>query len=138
MLYANDDWKAALDGFEKVRPKFSDPQLLKCIDFWTGDCYLQQGNPDQAMAAFRRSLSFDKFYFQAHDRIAQIFLANGDPKDAVDEYRQAVAGNPTDPVAWLAYARTLVSWNLGRSPAERNWDAVKKVLDHIANSICAR
>ena len=131
VLYANDDWKAALEGFEKVRPNLSDPQLLKCLDYWAGDCYLQQGNPDQAMAAFRRSLGFDKFYFPSHDRIAQIFLANGHPKDAADEYRQAVAGNPTDPVARLAYARTLVRWNLGRSPAEQNWDIVKNELNLI-------
>ncbi len=135
VLYVNDDWKAALAGFETVRPKLADPQLLKCLDFWIGDCYLQQGNPDQAMAAFRRSLSFDKYYFEAHDRIAQIFLSNGNPKDAMEEYRQAEAGNPTDPVVWLAYARTLVRWNLGRSPAERNWDLVKKVLKHIAENI---
>ena len=95
VLYANDDWKAAREGFEKVRPQLNDfPQLMKCLDYWIGYCYLQQGNPDQAMAAFRRSLSFDKFYFKAHDGIAQIFIANGKLKDAAEEYRQAVQRQP--------------------------------------------
>ena len=78
---------------------------MKCLDYWTGDCYRQQGNPDQAMAAFRRSLSFDKFYFKAHDGIAQIFVANGQLQDAAEEYRQAANGNPFDADAWLAFAR---------------------------------
>ena len=95
VLYANDDWKSAREGFEKVRPKLNDfPQLMKCLDYWIGYCYLQQGNPDQAMAAFRRALSFDKFYFKAHDGIAQIFIANGQIKDAVEEYRQAAGRQP--------------------------------------------
>ena len=83
VLYANEDWKSAREGFEKMRAKMNDfPQLMKCLDYWIGYCYLQQGNPDQAMAAFRRSLSFDKFYFKAHDGIAQIFVDNSQFKDA--------------------------------------------------------
>jgi len=127
--YADDDWKTAIEGFEKVRPRLNEPpQLMKCLDYWIGDCYLQQGNPDQAMAAFRRSLSFEKFYFKAHDGIAQIFVANGKLKDAVEEYRQAVISNPNDAEAWQAFARTLVLWNLRRSPDEQNWEDVDLVL----------
>ena len=88
VLYANEDWKAARGEFEKVRPKLNDfPQLMKCLDYWIGYCYLQQGNPDQATNAFRRSLSFDKFYFKAHDGIARIFTADGRLRDAAEEYR---------------------------------------------------
>ena len=129
VLYANDEWKLAREGFEKVRPRLTDfSQLMKCLDYWIGYCYLQQGNPDQAMAAFRRSLSFDKFYFKARDGIAHIFIANGQLKDAVEEYRQALIGNPQDAEAWHAFARTLVLLNLHRSPAEQNWDDVLHVL----------
>ena len=134
VLYANDDWKAAREGFEKVRPKLNDsPQLMKCLDYWIGYCYLQQGNPDQAMAAFRRSLSFDKFYFKAHDGIAQIFIADGQLQDAAEEYRQAAIGNPVDAEAWQAFARTLVLLNLRRSPAEQNWDEVEGVLQQAVD-----
>ncbi|MGO9110050.1 MAG: tetratricopeptide repeat protein [Thermoguttaceae bacterium] len=132
VLYANEDWKAAREGFERVRPKLTDfPLLMRCLDFWIGDCYRQQGNPDQAMAAFRRSLSFDKFYYEAHDGIAQVFLEKRPPqfKDAVDEYRQAARGNPADPDVWHAFAQTLVRWNLRRSPTDQNWDEVQRVLD---------
>ena len=104
-------------GFEKVRPRLNDfPQLMKCLDYWIGYCYLQQGNPDQAMAAFRRSLSFDKFYFKARDGIAQIFLAKGEFKDAVEEYRLRSAGNPSDADAWLAFAKTLVPRTSAAAP----------------------
>ena len=132
--YANDDWKTAREQFEKVRSKLNDfPQLMKCLDYWIGYCYFQQGNPDQAMAAFRRSLSFDKFYFKARDGIAQIFTANGQFKDAAEEYRQAAMGNSVDTEAWQAYARALVRWNRHRGPTEQNWDEVERVLKRTEN-----
>ena len=39
-----------------------------------------------------------------------------------------MAGNPADAEAWLAFARTLLRWNLRRSPEEQNWDEVDGVL----------
>ena len=129
VLYGNEDWKAARGGFEKVRSKLNDfPQLMKCLDYWIGYCYLQQGNPDQAKAAFRRSLHFDKFYFKARDGMARIFSSEGQLADAAEEYRQAVIGNPADVEAWRAWARTLVLWNLQRDQHEQNWDEVNHVL----------
>ncbi len=134
VLYANDDWKAAREKFEKIRPQLTDsPSLMKNLDYWIGYCYLQQGNPDQAMAAFRRSLSFEKFFFKARDGIAQIFTANGQLQDASEEYRQAVVGNPSDAEAWRALARTLVLLNIRRTPAEQNWDEVERVLERAEN-----
>ena len=125
VLYANEEWKAARVRFEEVRPNLNDaPPLMRCLDYWIGYCYLQQGNPDQAMAAFRRSLSFDKFYYKARDGIAQIFLTNGQYRDAVEEYRQAVVGNPRDADAWYAFCRTLLSSHLHRPPEERSLDEV--------------
>ena len=90
-------------------PKLTDfPHLMKCLDYWIGYCYLQQGNPDQAMAAFRRSLSFDKFYFKAHDGIAQIFLANGQsPERGRGIPARRRPATPPIADAWLAFARTL-------------------------------
>ncbi len=131
VLYDQDDWKAARAGFEKIQPKLSDPQLLKFLYHWIGCCYQQQGNPDQAMAAFRRSLSFDKFFFKARDGAAQIFLANGQLKDALEEYGMAAEGNPYDADARRVFAATLVRWNLSLSPAEQNWGGVEAVLTKI-------
>ncbi|MGA2255636.1 MAG: tetratricopeptide repeat protein, partial [Thermoguttaceae bacterium] len=127
VAYVNGDWKSAREGFEKVRPQLNGSPLLRNLDCWIGDCYLQQGNPDQAMAAFRSSLNSDKLYFRAHDGLAQVFLANGQFKEAADEYRQAT-GNPADVEALLALARSLMLWNSHRSPSEENWDEVDRAL----------
>jgi tetratricopeptide (TPR) repeat protein len=127
--YGNGDWNGARKGFEEVRAKLSEfPQLMKCLHYWIGYCYLQQQNPDAAMASFRTALSYDTSYFKARDGVAQIFLADGKFRDAVEEYQQAVRGNPSDAEARLALARTLLVWNLRRSPAERNWNEVKSQL----------
>src|SRR5208283_1711614 len=70
----------------------------------------------------------DPFYFKAHDRIAQIFLTKHQFKEAVAEYQQVLKGNPADAEACVALARALVRWNHYRSPAEQNWDEVRRVL----------
>ncbi len=133
VLYAKEDWKAALEGFEKVRPQLKNdsPQLIASLDCWTGDCYVQQGNPDQAVAAFRRVLSVDKTFFKARDGIARIFINDGKFKEAADEYGEAVLANPGDVDAWLALARARVDLNLRRSPAEQEWDKVEELLRQV-------
>ena len=110
---------------------------MKCLDYWRGYCYLQKQDPDQAMVAFVSALSSDKFYFKARDGIAQIDITNGKFQDAVEEYRQALAGNPANAEAWEAFARALLLWNLHRSPAERNWNEVDRVLQQAETNIPA-
>ena len=125
VLYTNDNWPAALKAFDKVRSQLADLlPLLKFLDYWRGCCLLQESNPDAAMAAFISALDADKFYFKARDGIAQIDIENGKLRDAVEEYRQALVGNPADAQAWLAFTRTVLLWNLRRSPAEQDWNLV--------------
>ncbi len=129
VLYANDNWPEALKAFEKVRTQLADLlPLMKCLDYWRGYCFLQQGNPDEAMNAFKSALDADNYYFKAHDGIAQIDIENGKLRDAVEEYRQALVGHPADAEAWQAFARTVLLWNLRRSPAEQDWNFVLATL----------
>jgi len=143
IAYAHEDWKSARERFEKVRPQLNDipesHELQKFLDYWTGYCYLQQGNDDKAVASFRSSLTYDKFYFRAHDRIAQILLAQAEGKltprekeaaykEAVAEYQQVLAGNPADAEARLALAQALVRWNRDRKPEDQNWSEVELAL----------
>ncbi len=112
VLYANGDWNSALDKFEKVRPSLVDmPPQMRCLEYWIGYCYLQQGNPEQAMVAFRRSLGYDRYYFKALDQIAQIFISRGEYANAVKEYGQAIAGNPSDD-ACVAFARAFLLFTM--------------------------
>ena len=114
-----------------ARNSNDSPQLIASLDCWTGDCYVQQGNPDQAVAAFRRVLSVDKTFFKARDGIARIFINDGKFKEAADEYGEAVLANPGDVDAWLALARARVDLNLRRSPAEQEWDKVEELLRQV-------
>ena len=138
VLYANDDWKSALAAFEKVRTSMEEfPPLMKCLEYWEGYCYWQQENLDQAQYSFRRSLSYDRFYFKAHDAIAQIDIGKGDYPSALQEYEAARLGNPNDPEVWLACARTLVMDRLRRNADPRAWEDVKAALReakaHVGN-----
>ena len=131
--YANSDWKSALEKFEKVRPSLADlPPQMRCLEYWIGYCYLQQGNPDQAMVAFRRSLGYDKFYFKARDQVAQIFISKGAYRDALEEYRQALMGNALDDDAWIAYARAVLLCTVdSKNEDPRKWDLCAQELNRV-------
>jgi cellulose synthase operon protein C len=128
LLYANDNWKEALEGFEKVRPSLREsPRVMKDLDYWTGYCYVQQGNPDQAKVAYHFALTWDKYFFKARDGIAQIYISNGEYRNAALEYSEVLKGDPRNFDAVLALGRTLVNWNLHRTSGQ-NWDQVDAVL----------
>ena len=133
VLYANGDWKSALDKFEKVRPSLADlPPQMRCLEYWIGYCYLQQGNPDQAMVAFRRSLGYGRYYFKARDQVAQIFIARGAYSDAVEEYRQALMGNALDEDAWIAYARAILLCTIdSKNEDPGKWELCAQQLNRI-------
>ena len=93
-------WAKALAAFEDLRPGLADPaahqpDLLKQVDLWIGQCYQQTGNTEQELAAYRRAVTTDPTYFAARDGIAQLCINAGRFGDAVAEYQQAIkAGAP--------------------------------------------
>ncbi len=139
VLYANNEWKAFLDVFEKEdRPDLpQDPKMMKCLYYWIGYCYLQQGNPDKADIAFHRALKYDEFDFKAHDGLAQIYYGRGQVENAVKEYRQAAAGNPENGDAWVAYARALLTSTLQKKEQERDLEflvsELEKAKKHVSD-----
>jgi cellulose synthase operon protein C len=135
VLYAASDWNGALQAFNAVLPKLSNlPARMICLHYWIGYCYYQQGDPDKADYSYHSALKIDPFYFKAHDGIARIYLDQNNRdqnryKDAVQEYRLALAGNPNDSDAWLAYVGAVVVENFHRKESERDWDfALKELL----------
>ncbi|MGD0783769.1 MAG: tetratricopeptide repeat protein, partial [Candidatus Aminicenantales bacterium] len=125
-------WTAALAGFEAIRPDLTerrqDPNTLKQVDYWIGQCYAQSGNIEQELAAYRRAVAIDPTYFPARDGIAQIYVNAGRFSEAIDEYRQAIRAGRTDEEVLLPLARTMVLQNLRLPPAERDWNRVERVL----------
>jgi tetratricopeptide (TPR) repeat protein len=130
-------WTVALAAFEAIRPELADahppqPELLKRVDLWIGQCYAQTGNLEQQLAAYRRAVAIDPTFFPARDGIAELCINAGRFSDAVDEYRQAIrAGAPSEQVM-LALARTMVLRNLRMPTAERDWEVVDIALREAA------
>jgi tetratricopeptide (TPR) repeat protein len=126
-------WKAALAGFEALRPDLTDrrqdPHTLKQVDYWIGQCYSQSGNIEQQLAAYRRAVVVDPTYFPARDGIAEIFVNAGRFGEAIDEYLQAIRAGSPDEQIMLALARTMVLQNLRLPPEQRDWNRVERVLD---------
>jgi tetratricopeptide (TPR) repeat protein len=124
-------WTAALTAFEALRPELGDarqPELLKRVDLWIGQCYAQTGNIEQQLAAYRRAVLLDPTFFPARDGIAEILMNAGRYGEAEDEYRQAIrAGAPNEQVR-LALVRTMVLRNLRLPAGERDWERVERAM----------
>ena len=87
-------WRAAREGFEKVRGYLAAPGLqpyLKQVDLWLADCYSQLGNRDQQIDALRRAVRTDPFSAIARANLAQALLSAGSVDEATKEYRDLMA-----------------------------------------------
>lgn len=130
---AMEHWTNARTIFESIRPDLTDsPALLKHVDFWIGKCYGQSGNIEQQLAAYRRAVAVDPFFFAARSGIADILINSGQLNSAIDEYRQAMKAGHRNELTMLALARTLVLRNLRVNPADRDWNEVEQVLKQAA------
>ena len=84
------------------------------------------------MAAYRRAVAVDPFFFAARSGIADILINSGQLNSAIDEYRQAMKAGHRNEQTMLALARTLVLRNLRVNPADRDWNEVEQVLNQAA------
>ncbi len=62
-----------------------------------GDCYLQQGDPAEALAEYHRVLAAQDDYAPAWDGLGRAAEASGDIEKAVESYRRAIELNPGFP-----------------------------------------
>lgn len=129
-LYAREDWLKASREFERLRPELAAlPNVVKQVDFWLGGCYGQLGRIDQQLAAYRRALNVDPFWFPARLGTAQALLALRRVEEAQGEYRELIriAGNPATGAIDLAQVEILR--NLWAKRAERDWTEAERLID---------
>ncbi|HKY32656.1 MAG TPA: tetratricopeptide repeat protein [Candidatus Polarisedimenticolia bacterium] len=65
------------------------------------ECYLQRGDPAEALAEYHRALELQSDYAPAHDGLGRVAEAAGDEEKAIEHYRKAIALNPGFPDAAL-------------------------------------
>jgi tetratricopeptide (TPR) repeat protein len=131
-------WRAAREGFEKVRGYLAAPGLqpyLKQVDLWLADCYSQLGNRDQQIDALRRAVRTDPFSAIARANLAQALLSAGSVDEATKEYRDLMAMSRMGARGLPALARLLVYKNYRLPPAERDWATVEKALGTAEKSL---
>ncbi len=104
----------------------ASPELARQTDRLLGLCYERLGNPDQQLAAFRRTAEEGPSWLPARLGLASALLAAGKPDEALAEYRRL---DPPPPEARLQAIRLLILRNL-RSPADkRNWKEAEDLLN---------
>jgi len=94
-----------------------DRQFLKAIDPITfaleldptnmqahvdlGDCYLQRGDTEEALAEYHRALAVQQSFAPGWDGLARAAEATGDDDKAVEDFKKAIELNPGFPDASL-------------------------------------
>jgi len=128
--FAEENWLAALRGFEQVRGLLTAwPTLLKKTDLWLGKCYGESGSVDEQLNAYRRALDIDEFFLPARAGIAEALLASGRLEEARAEYGQLLKLTKSPPAGLIPMARIIILQNL-QAPAERrDWRQAAELLD---------
>lgn len=123
-------WLAASRLFEQFRAELMPwPDLLKQVDFCSGICYEQLGEPDLQLTAYRRAASVDPFWAPPRVGIATGLLAMGRTEEAFQEYQQIMTLRSAPAEAHVQLARLAILRNLTRNREERDWSEVQRLLD---------
>jgi len=95
LLLKDTDPKRAVEligGAAKAAPEESRIAPLIAL----GDVLLAQNDAEGARDAYRRSIAYNPFTFDAHYGLGQAFEALGDPVGALKEYKEAKRFEPTN------------------------------------------
>src|SRR6266545_2994251 len=86
-----------------------DPQLAKRRFFESGNRYFEQKKYGDAIIEYSRALQKDARFGEAHLRLADAYLANDNPKNALLEYIRAADLLPDNTEAQIKAGRLLVN-----------------------------
>jgi tetratricopeptide (TPR) repeat protein len=127
LALADGAWLAASACFNRaLQQQTADvPGLSKRAGLFLGQCYEQLGNPDLALAAYRRASAADPLWVPARAGVASASLTLGKIDSALEEYRAIQANVPE---SRFVVVRLLIHRNLGLSAANRDWAEVEQEL----------
>ena len=58
--FANSQWKDTIDTLQLLLPRVAGiPNLQRQVHYWLGQCHEQQGDPNEAIQAYRRAIDVD-------------------------------------------------------------------------------
>jgi tetratricopeptide (TPR) repeat protein len=135
LLAREGKWLEASQRLEAAGPFLGQyrelADLARRADMLLGQSYQKRGNPDQALAAFRRAARVEPSWVPARLGVAGSLLSLGRLEEALEEYRRLA---PVQPEFRLPLARLLILHNLKLPRDRRNWDEVRQVLDGAAQA----
>jgi len=135
IAYQRAEWREARERFRYCRAELSGPsELTREIEYWLGESCGKLGNPDEQIAAYRKSVAADRFYLPARVALAEALASAGrmDEALAVHEDTMQLEGAPAR--GWLLLARWRMIHNRARKPTDRDWGRVEEALKRAAQA----
>lgn len=90
---AQDGTEATIDYLKKF---MADHPEQKHAHVFLGGLYLQQGNPDLAISAYREAIELEPGNTRAQVSLAQAYLQSGAPEAALESFDAALAASPNN------------------------------------------
>ena len=118
-------YPAAVTLLEDRRKDLAASPTWPGMDALLGVCYERLGNPEQQLAAYRRTLEPDASWLPARLGQASALLATGKFDEALAEYTRLARRSPE---ARLQAVRLSIVRNLRLPPDSRNWTQAKGLV----------
>src|SRR6185437_3442922 len=98
-LEQQENWNAALLAYNQLLPQLrtSDTDQLSELYSHMGHCLLQLGRGNDALLVLDKAVALDPDNWNAHLRLAQLFVAAGIPQQAEAHMEYVAAVRPADP-----------------------------------------
>jgi cellulose synthase operon protein C len=140
LLMARKRWLTAQRKLEDVRPLVAESDdLTRQVDLLLGQCHEMLGQFDEQLAANQRVLLGDYNSLAARIGIANALAASGKPDAARAELEAVAASLPPDRLTmlsevWSPLIQLRIADQMRRTPANRDWSQVKRLLDILEQS----
>ena len=140
LLMVRKRWLTAQRKLEAVRPLVAESDdLTRQVDLLLGQCHEMLGQFDEQLAANQRVLLGDYNSRAARIGIAGALAASGKPDAARAELEAVAASLPPDrltmqPEVWSPLIQLRIADQMRRTPANRDWSQVERLLDLLEQS----
>lgn len=98
-LEQQEDWSSALLAYNQILPQVKTSHTDQLSDLYShmGHCLLQLGRGNDALVVLDKAVALDADNWNAHLRLAQLFVAAGIPQQAESHMEYVAALHPADP-----------------------------------------
>ena len=128
------NWNEAASILVPLMPKLhdeTDANIQKLAYLFLGNCYRQQGKPEQQILAYLDALKIDPNLVMARMGLAEVYTSQNKLQEAAEQYEKVINGPHPDIDAKLNLARIMIMIRRREEKEKQDWKPVENLLAQI-------